>query len=99
MRKSNINRIVLGLAVVVMAALVGAGLGLQLLLSLFDLFGRAWKISLFVLIVLMIGGGYGLKQKVIDPQLQREKPAEKEKPADTEKPTETDRSVTTAAKG
>jgi hypothetical protein len=54
-------------------AIVGASLGLQLLLSLFDLFGRAWKISLFVVICLTIGGGLGLKQKVIDPHLTKEK--------------------------
>jgi hypothetical protein len=54
-------------------AIVGASLGLQLLLSLFDLFGRAWKFTLFVLIALAIGGGYGLKLKVIDPHLARER--------------------------
>ena len=54
--------------------IVGGSLGLQLLLALFDLFGRAWKLSLAVLILVVPALGYAVKQKVIDPHLQTEKP-------------------------
>jgi hypothetical protein len=53
--------------------IVAGGLGLHILLSLWDLFGRAWKITLLVLIALAVAGGYGLKEKVIDPHLASEK--------------------------
>jgi hypothetical protein len=56
-------------------AIVAAGLGLQILLTLFTLFGRAGKLLLVVLLVAAIGGGIGLKQKVIDPYLAGERQA------------------------
>jgi hypothetical protein len=56
-------------------AVVASGVGLHILLTLFDLFGRTGKLVLFVLIALAIGGGVGLKQKVIDPYLAQERSA------------------------
>ncbi len=62
-------------AIPITGAIVGAGLGLHLVLSLFDLFSRTGKLVLFILFVAAIGGGIGLKQRVIDPYLEREKAA------------------------
>jgi hypothetical protein len=61
--------------VLVMGGFVGMGLAMQIVLSLFDLFGSKGKA---LLVVLLIAAGLGvwiLKQQVVDPQLRREAPA------------------------
>jgi hypothetical protein len=68
--------------VLVLGGVVGVGLMVQIVLSLFDLFGAAGKA---VLVLALVGAGLGaglVKQQVIDPQLRREaservSPAEK----------------------
>jgi hypothetical protein len=45
-------------------AIVATGLGLQVLLTLFDLFGKTGKAVVFVLLVAAAGGGLGMKDKV-----------------------------------
>ncbi len=58
--------------VLVFGGVVGVGLMVQILLGLFDLFGAVGKT---VLVLALVGAGLGaglLKQRVIDPQLQRE---------------------------
>jgi hypothetical protein len=60
-------------AIVVTGGIVGLGLALQILLGLFDLFGTTGRV---VLIVLMMGAGAGayfLKERAIEPQLQKER--------------------------
>jgi hypothetical protein len=62
--------------VLVFAGIVGIGLMVQIILGLLDLFGAFGKV---LIILLMIAAGAGiavLKQRVIDPQLQRERPAQ-----------------------
>ena len=69
--------------VLVFGGFVGLGLATQIVLGLFDLFGAAGKT---VLVLFLVGAGLGaggLKQQVIDPQLQRE--ASARAPAATEK--------------
>jgi hypothetical protein len=56
-------------------AVVAVALGLQILLTLFDLFGKGGKYVLFILIVAAACGGAGIKQNVIDKYLASEKPA------------------------
>jgi hypothetical protein len=58
--------------IVVTGGVVGAGLFLQIVLGLFDLFGTAGRA---VLLLVLVGAGVSagvLKQQVIDPQLKRE---------------------------
>lgn len=52
--------------------IVGAGLGLQILLSLFDLFGKLGKAVLVALILAAGGGGYVVVDKVIVPYMKTE---------------------------
>lgn len=70
------------LVIPVSGGVVGASLGLQIILGLFSLFGWFGR---FVLVLLIAGagaGGYVAKEQVIDPYLQTEKPAAKA-PADS----------------
>jgi hypothetical protein len=53
--------------------IVAAGLGLHILLSLFDLFGRVGKLVLILLIALSGVGAYVVKDRVIDPHMTRER--------------------------
>jgi len=62
-------------AIVVTGGIVGAGLALQILLGLFDLFGMAGRAVLIGLMLVAGVGGYVLKEKAIDPQLQKEQTA------------------------
>jgi hypothetical protein len=60
-------------AIVVTGGIVGVGLGLQILLGLFDLFGKAGK-AILVLLLLAAGfGGYTLYDRVLAPQLVKER--------------------------
>jgi hypothetical protein len=62
--------------VLVFAGAVGVGLMVQVVLGLFDLFGAFGRV---VVVLLMIAAGAGivvLKQRVIDAQLERERPAQ-----------------------
>lgn len=59
----------------VSGAVVGASLGLHILLSLFSLFGWAGRIVLVVLMGLAGAGGYVAKEKYVGPYMQTEKPA------------------------
>jgi hypothetical protein len=61
-------------AIPISGAIVAGALGLQILLTLFDLFGRIGKSVLFILIVTTACGGYGMKERVIDKHLESEKP-------------------------
>jgi hypothetical protein len=61
-------------AIPVSGGVVAVALGLQIMLTLFDLFGRAGKAVLFILIVAAVCGGYGIKEQVIDKYLAGEKP-------------------------
>jgi hypothetical protein len=54
-------------------AIVGGSLGLQILLTLWDLFGKAGKLVLLLLIVAAGGGAYVAKEKVIDPYMAKER--------------------------
>jgi uncharacterized membrane protein YbhN (UPF0104 family) len=54
---------------------VGAGLALQIVLSLFNLFGRGGKVVLLLLALGAACGGYVAKEKVVDPYLAKEKAA------------------------
>lgn len=54
-------------------AIVGASLGLQILLSLFDLFGKGGKVVLVLLMLAAGGAGYVVKDKVVDPFLANKK--------------------------
>jgi hypothetical protein len=60
-------------AIPISGAVVAAGLGLHILLSLFDLFGRVGKLVLIVLIGLAGAGAYVAKEKVIDPHMAKER--------------------------
>lgn len=60
-------------AIAVTGGLVAIGLFLQIILSLFDMFNRAGRVVLVFLIVLVAGLGVGLKLKVIDPHLEKER--------------------------
>jgi len=61
-----------GRLVVIAGAVVASGLALQILLSLFDLFGRGGKLLLILLIVATCLGGIVIKEEVVDPYLARE---------------------------
>jgi hypothetical protein len=69
-------------AIVVTGGIVGAGLALQILLGLFNLFGMAGRAVLIALMLIAGVGGYVLKEKVIDPQLQKEQTAKTPAKAD-----------------
>jgi hypothetical protein len=60
--------------IAVSGAVVAVALGLQILLTLFDLFGKFGKSVLFILIVAVACGGYGVKERVIDKYLADENP-------------------------
>jgi hypothetical protein len=60
--------------IVLTAAAVAAGLGLQIVLSLFDLFGRPGKVIVALSVLAACLGGFFLKGQVIDPLLAREAP-------------------------
>jgi hypothetical protein len=60
-------------AVVVTGSVVAGGLFLQVVLSLFHLFGRAGKAALVLLLVGACLGGYFVKEYVIDPYLEQER--------------------------
>jgi len=65
-----------GKAIVVTGALVGAGLFLQIVLSLFDLFRARGRVILVALLLLALAGGLALKQRVIDPFIASESTTE-----------------------
>jgi hypothetical protein len=60
-------------AVVVTGGVVAVGLFLQIVLSLFNLFGRAGKVALVLLLLGACLGAFVLKQEVIDPYLDQER--------------------------
>jgi hypothetical protein len=64
----------------VTGVIVAAGLGLQIVLTLFALFGRPGQVVLVVLMAVAVGGGAGVYQKVVEPYLAKEKPATAAKP-------------------
>jgi hypothetical protein len=59
--------------IVVTGGLVALGLSLQIVLSLFNLFGRTGKVVLLVLFLALAVGGYEAKVQLIDPYLAKEK--------------------------
>jgi hypothetical protein len=61
------------LTIMVTGAIVGVGLLLQILLTLFDLFGSAGKIVLIMLATGAVFGAFVLKYAVVDPQLATER--------------------------
>jgi hypothetical protein len=65
-------------AIPITGGVVAAGLGLQIVMSLYDLFGRAGKVVVLVGLVAFLVGGVGFKMKVIDPYLSQEKVVAKE---------------------
>jgi hypothetical protein len=60
-------------AIVYTGGIVGAGLLLQIVLGLFNLFGKVGKLVLLVLLIAAAYGGYQLKETRIDPFLIQEK--------------------------
>jgi hypothetical protein len=61
-------------AIPVVAAVGAVGFGLQILLTLFDLFGKYGRVVLLMLIFAAIGGGFGVKDRVVK-YLENEKTA------------------------
>jgi hypothetical protein len=61
-----------GRLVVIAGAVVACGLGLQILLTLLNLFGRAGKLVIILLLLAAGAAGVTLKQQVIDPYLASE---------------------------
>jgi hypothetical protein len=61
-------------AVIVSGAAVGLGVALQILLSLFSMFGRAGKLVVVLLLLSGCVGGLVVKDRVIDPYPAREAP-------------------------
>jgi hypothetical protein len=61
--------------IMVTGGIVAGSLFLQIILSLFNLFGRVGKLNLLLLIVAATVGAFVLKEQVIDPYLAREKEA------------------------
>lgn len=59
-------------AIILTGGLVASGLMLQILLSLFDLFGKTGKVVLIALLLATGVGGFVLKETVIDPYLAKE---------------------------
>lgn len=56
-------------------AIVGMGLGLQIILGIFDMYGRKGKMVVFVLLLAAAGGFGYLYNRVIGPSLQQERQA------------------------
>jgi hypothetical protein len=59
--------------IVVTGGAVAMGLGLQIVLSLFNMFGRVGRIVLIVIAILVLGGAYVVKDRFIDPYLAHER--------------------------
>jgi hypothetical protein len=55
--------------------IVGGSLGLHILLTLWDLFGKLGKLVIVLLALAAGGGGYVVKEQVIDPYMARERAA------------------------
>jgi hypothetical protein len=60
-------------AIIVSGGVVAAGLGLQIVLSLFSLFGKTGRLVLVLLLGGALAGAYVVKDRVIDPYLAKEK--------------------------
>lgn len=61
------------IAINVSGAVVGGALMLQIILGVWDLFGRGGKFMLVLLMAAAAGGGYYVKMKILDPYLASEK--------------------------
>ena len=61
------------LAVMGTGGLVGLGVMTQIVLGLFDLYGRTGKLVLVLLFLVAAGGGYVVKSRVLDPHLEDER--------------------------
>jgi len=61
--------------IAVTGGIVATGLGLHIVLTLFNLFGRTGRGVLAVLLIAAAGGGYVLVDKVIGPYLVQERGA------------------------
>jgi hypothetical protein len=59
--------------ILVTGGIVAVSLLIQIVGSLFDLFGKGGKLVLVLLLVAAAGGGYVLKDRVIDPYLRQER--------------------------
>jgi hypothetical protein len=59
--------------IIIAGAVVAVGLGLQIVLSLFSMYGKAGKALLLVLFVAATVGGWQVKERFIDPYLAQEK--------------------------
>lgn len=59
-------------AIGVLGGLVALGLMLQIVLTLFGLFGKTGKVVLVALVCVALAGGYMVKQRVIEPYLAQE---------------------------
>jgi hypothetical protein len=70
------------LAVMATGGVVAASLFVQIVLSLFDLYGRSGKVVLLALFVAAGFGGYTLYTKVIEPQLAAERQAAQAAPVE-----------------
>jgi hypothetical protein len=66
-------------AIILTGSVVAVGLGLQIILTLVNLFGRSGKVVLVLLMLSALGGGYVAKVKVIDPFIAQEKALSTEK--------------------
>jgi hypothetical protein len=60
-------------AIIYSGGVVALGLGLQILLGLFDLFSKKGKLALLLLAVIALGGAYLAKERLIDPYLAQER--------------------------
>jgi hypothetical protein len=61
--------------IIIAGGVVGAGLGLHIVLGLFSLYGKAGRAVLVLLIVAGALAGWQAKERYIDPYLAQEKPA------------------------
>ena len=59
--------------IIIAGGVVAVGLGLQIVLSLFSMYGKAGKALLLVLFVAATVGGWQVKERFIDPYLAQEK--------------------------
>jgi hypothetical protein len=66
-------------AIIVTGSVVALGLGLQVILTVFNLFGRWGRVVLVLLMLSAAAGGYVAKVKVIDPFIAQEKTKNTEK--------------------
>jgi hypothetical protein len=66
-------------AIIVTGSVVALGLGLQIILTVFNLFGRWGRVVLVLLMLSAAAGGYVAKVKVIDPFIAQEKTQTTEK--------------------